>query len=82
MARFVHTGVLEPGSGIGEHYHNYCEEIFFAFAIPEAEGGGGAASVAHFVHNGRQVAVTGSACVPCRMGESHGVFNPVGSGYN
>ena len=25
---FLHRGVLEPKSGIGAHFHNYCEEMF------------------------------------------------------
>ena len=25
---FLHRGVLPPGGGIGEHFHNYCEEMF------------------------------------------------------
>jgi mannose-6-phosphate isomerase-like protein (cupin superfamily) len=63
--RFVHTGLIAPGAGIGEHIHGNCEEIFFAV-------GGGAT---HFVHNGRKAEVAGTACVPCRTGESHGIMN-------
>ena len=25
---FLHRRVLSPGGGIGEHFHNYCEEMF------------------------------------------------------
>ena len=25
---FLHRGVLQPKSGIGQHFHNYCEEMF------------------------------------------------------
>lgn len=25
---FLHRGVIEPKSGIGAHFHNYCEEMF------------------------------------------------------
>src|SRR5690606_12670592 len=25
---FVHRGVIKPRSGIGQHYHNQCEEMF------------------------------------------------------
>ena len=27
--RFIHTGMMAPGAGIGEHIHGNCEEIFF-----------------------------------------------------
>jgi hypothetical protein len=27
--RFIHTGMMSPGAGIGEHIHGNCEEIFF-----------------------------------------------------
>ena len=25
---FLHRGVIQPKSGIGAHFHNYCEEMF------------------------------------------------------
>ena len=25
---FLHRGVIQPKSGIGQHFHNYCEEMF------------------------------------------------------
>ena len=28
---FLHRGILEPKSGIGQHFHNYCEEMFVIF---------------------------------------------------
>jgi mannose-6-phosphate isomerase-like protein (cupin superfamily) len=26
--QFLHRGVIQPKSGIGQHFHNYCEEMF------------------------------------------------------
>ena len=64
--RFIHTGMMEPGAGIGEHIHGNCEEIFFCLS-----------ENAHceFIHNGRKAEVQGPACVPCRAGDSHGIYN-------
>ena len=28
---FLHRGYLPPGGGIGEHFHNFCEEMFVIF---------------------------------------------------
>ena len=28
---FMHRGIIEPHAGIGEHFHNYCEEMFVIF---------------------------------------------------
>ena len=64
--RFIHTGMMEPGAGIGEHIHGNCEEIFFCLD-PDAH--------ADFVYNGRKAQVPGPACVPCRAGDSHGIYN-------
>ena len=61
--RFIHTGMMMPGAGIGEHIHGNCEEIFFCLD-PDAH--------ADFVYNGRKAQVPGPACVPCRAGDSHG----------
>jgi hypothetical protein len=43
--RFIHTGMLAPGAGIGEHIHGNCEEIFFCMDEN---------AHAEFVHNGRK----------------------------
>jgi hypothetical protein len=61
---FVHRGVLEPRSGIGAHFHNYCEEMF---VILDGE--------AQFTIDGRTSVVTGPAGAPARMGRSHAIYN-------
>jgi mannose-6-phosphate isomerase-like protein (cupin superfamily) len=62
--RFVHRGFLPPGSGIGHHFHNHMEEMYF---ILDGE--------AEFTINGRTSTITGPAAVPCRMGNSHAILN-------
>lgn len=61
---FVHYGSIPPGGGIGHHRHANCEEMFVTFD-----------NAAQFTHNGRTVEVEGGACVPCRKGESHAIYN-------
>lgn len=61
---FVHYGSIPPGGGIGHHRHVHCEEMFVTFD-----------NAAQFTHNGRTVQVEGGACVPCRKGESHAIYN-------
>ncbi len=43
---FLHRGVLHPHSGIGEHFHNHCAEMFGTILIPEISARAAAAS--HF----------------------------------
>ncbi len=62
---FVHRGVIQPKSGIGQHFHNQCEEMF---VILDGE--------AEFTVNGRTALLKGPAGVPDRMGSSHGIYNP------
>jgi mannose-6-phosphate isomerase-like protein (cupin superfamily) len=62
---FVHRGVLEPRSGIGAHFHNYCEEMF---VILDGE--------AQFTIDGRTASVKGPAGVLCRTGHAHAIYNP------
>jgi mannose-6-phosphate isomerase-like protein (cupin superfamily) len=62
---FVHRGVIKPKSGIGQHYHNQCEEMF---VILDGE--------AEFTVNGRTSRLEGPAAVPNRMGSAHGIYNP------
>ena len=62
---FVHRGVLNPHSSIGEHYHNRCEEMFIIFD-GEAE----------FTIDGRTSLIKGPAAVPDRMGHAHAIYNP------
>lgn len=62
---FVHRGVIAPHSGIGEHFHNDCEEMF---VILDGE--------AEFTVDGRTSLLKGPAGVPDRMGHAHGIYNP------
>ena len=61
---FLHRGVIEPKSGIGAHFHNYCEEMF---VILDGE--------AQFTIDGRTSTVKGPAGAPARMGHSHAIYN-------
>jgi mannose-6-phosphate isomerase-like protein (cupin superfamily) len=61
---FLHRGVIEPHSGIGQHFHNYCEEMF---VILDGE--------AQFTIDGRTSSIKGPAGVPNRQGHAHGIYN-------
>jgi mannose-6-phosphate isomerase-like protein (cupin superfamily) len=63
---FLHRGVLHPHSGIGQHFHNHCEEMFVIFD-GEAE----------YTINGRTSTLKGPAGAPSRMGSSHAIYNPL-----
>jgi mannose-6-phosphate isomerase-like protein (cupin superfamily) len=62
---FLHRGVLHPHSGIGQHFHNHCEEMFVIFD-GEAE----------FTINGRTSLLKGTWGAPDRMGSAHAIYNP------
>ncbi len=62
---FLHRGALHPHSGIGQHFHNHCEEMFVIFD-DEAE----------FTINGRTSTLKGTVGAPDRMGSSHAIYNP------
>lgn len=62
---FLHRGVIEPKSGIGAHFHNQCEEMF---VILDGE--------AQFTIDGRTSLLKGPAGAPCKLGHSHGIYNP------
>ena len=61
---FVHRGVILPRSGIGQHFHNTCEEMF---VILDGE--------AQFTIDGRTSTLRGPAAVPNVQGHSHGIYN-------
>lgn len=63
---FVHRGEILPGGGIGQHFHNHCEEMFVIL-----EGGD-----AEFTINGRTSTLRTPAGAPNTMGASHGIYNP------
>ncbi|HVI99322.1 MAG TPA: cupin domain-containing protein [Sphingomonas sp.] len=62
---FLHRGVIAPHSGIGQHFHNACEEMF---VILDGE--------AQFTIDGRTSLLKGPAGAPDRMGHAHGIYNP------
>lgn len=61
---FIHRGVIAPHSGIGEHFHNDCEEMF---VILDGE--------AEFTIDGRTSLLKGPAGAPDRMGHAHAIYN-------
>jgi mannose-6-phosphate isomerase-like protein (cupin superfamily) len=61
---FLHRGYIEPKSGIGGHFHNYCEEMFVIF---DGE--------AQFTIDGRTSTLKGPAGAPTRMGHWHAIYN-------
>ena len=62
---FLHAGVILPKGGIGHHFHHEMEELY---VILEGE--------AEFTINGRTSRLKGPVAVPCKMGQSHGIYNP------
>ncbi len=62
---FLHRGVIHPHSGIGQHFHNHCEEMFVIFD-----------DTAEFTINGRTSTLKGTWGAPDRMGSAHGIYNP------
>ncbi len=62
---FVHRGTLAPGGGIGHHFHNHMEEMYF---ILDGE--------AEFTIDSHTATLKGPAGVPCRMGHAHAIYNP------
>src|SRR3569832_1949340 len=62
--QFQHSGVIEPRSGIGHHFHNNCEEMF---VILDGE--------AQFTVDGRTSLLKGPAGAPARLGHSHAIYN-------
>ncbi len=63
--QFLHRGVIDPGGGIGNHFHNNCEEMF---VILNGE--------AEFTIDGRTSLVKGPAGAPVVMGHAHAIRNP------
>ena len=61
---FVHRGVIPPRSGIGQHFHNRCEEMFVVLD-----------GTAQFTIDGRTSELRGPAGAPNRLGHSHAIYN-------
>ena len=62
---FVHRGILNPRSGLGEHAHRWMEEMYYVM-----DG-----STAEFTVNGITSELPGPCMVLCPMGSSHGIYN-------
>jgi len=63
--QFLHRGVLQPKSSMGNHFHNNCEEMY---VILDGE--------AQFTVDGRTSLLRAPAGAPCRAGHSHALYNP------
>lgn len=61
---YLHSGIIQPKSGIGHHFHHSIEEMY---VILDGE--------AEFTINGRTSTIQGPALVPCKLGDSHGIYN-------
>src|SRR5687767_13713868 len=61
---FLHRGVIEPKSGIGAHFHNYCEEMF---VILDGE--------AQFTIDGQTSTLKGPSAARACMGVSYEIYN-------
>jgi mannose-6-phosphate isomerase-like protein (cupin superfamily) len=64
---FLHAGVISPQGGIGHHFHHEMEEMY-VMLDGEAE----------FTINGRTSRLQGPVAVPCKMGQSHAIYNSGG----
>ncbi len=62
--QFLHRGVIYPKSGIGQHFHNQCEEMFIIF---DGE--------AQFTIDGRTSVLKSPAGAICKMGHAHAIYN-------
>ena len=64
---YLHAGIIEGKSGIGHHFHHNIEEMY-VLLNGEAE----------FTVNGRTSKIKAPAVVPCKMGDSHAIYNHTG----
>jgi mannose-6-phosphate isomerase-like protein (cupin superfamily) len=62
---FIDAGIIAPKGGIGQHFHNQCEEMF---VILDGE--------AEFTIDGRTSRIAAPAGAPDLMGHSHAIYNP------
>ena len=62
---FMHSGPINPKSGIGHHFHNQADELFL---ILDGE--------AEFTINGQTALIKGPAGVPLKAENSHAIYNP------
>src|SRR3954447_639139 len=62
--QFLHRGVIQPKSGIGQHFHNQCEEMF---VILDGE--------AQLTVDGRTSTLKGPGGAPARRGLAPAIYN-------
>lgn len=61
---YLHSGVIQPNSGIGNHFHHNIEEMY---VILNGE--------AEFTINGHTSKIKAPAIVPSKMGDAHAIYN-------
>jgi mannose-6-phosphate isomerase-like protein (cupin superfamily) len=61
---YLHAGVIQAKSGIGHHFHHNIEEMY---VLLDGE--------AEFTINGRTSKLKAPVVVPCKMGDSHAIYN-------
>ena len=64
---YLHAGVIQAKSGIGHHFHHNIEEMY---VLLDGE--------AEFTINGRTSKLKAPVVVPCKMGDSHAIYNAAG----
>jgi mannose-6-phosphate isomerase-like protein (cupin superfamily) len=64
--QFLDEAIIDPHGGLGEHFHDNCEEMFVALEGPDAQ----------FTINGHTSVLQTPAGAPDRMGSAHAFYNP------
>jgi mannose-6-phosphate isomerase-like protein (cupin superfamily) len=64
--QFLDEAIIDPRGGLGEHFHDNCEEMFVALEGPNAQ----------FTINGHTSELQTPAGAPDRMGSAHAFYNP------
>ena len=64
--QFLDEAIIDPHSGLGEHFHDNCEEMFMAIEGPDAQ----------YTINSHTSVLKTPAGAPARMGSSHAFYNP------
>ena len=64
--QFLDEAVIDPRSGLGEHFHDNCEEMFMAIEGPDAQ----------YTIDSHTSVIQTPAGAPARMHSSHAFYNP------
>lgn len=62
---YLHAGVINAKGGIGHHFHHGIEEMYVLLT-----------GEAQFTVNGRTSVLKAPVVVPCKLGDSHAIYNP------